>query len=260
LSPSIAFPYHDPDLQLFPHLQAILPDLKALFKRAYICPPLNTRQHTSLMDWFEKDDFFAIFPLDRQLRIGEHFTYLYTKAAQAAEPEEMLHLAYVDRLSCALEGQHREQFIRDIQTLRQQDLPLIFQRSQAAWQTHPRNYAQLEGFVTRMGEILFGKTLDYGWCHLVVQAGELREVMSKVTHPGLSMVAEMVLHLQYHVQTREVDWLAWEDPFILGHDREELMSERENSLEETEKRLSYVLPMVEALAEFSKTIHHREQN
>ncbi len=38
---SIAFPFHDPDLQMFPHLQAILPDLKALFTQAYICPPLD---------------------------------------------------------------------------------------------------------------------------------------------------------------------------------------------------------------------------
>jgi hypothetical protein len=40
--PAIAFPFHDPDLQMFPHLQAILPDLKTHFKRAYICPPLDT--------------------------------------------------------------------------------------------------------------------------------------------------------------------------------------------------------------------------
>ena len=71
--PSIAFPYHDPDLQMFPHLQAILPDLKTLFRRAYICPPLNTRRHASLMDWLARDDFFKVFPLDRQMQIGEHF-------------------------------------------------------------------------------------------------------------------------------------------------------------------------------------------
>jgi hypothetical protein len=76
--------------------------------------------------------------------------------------------------------------------------------------------------------------------------------MQKVTHPGLSMVAEMILHLQHHVHTREVDWLVWEDPFILGRDPAELKQERENSIDETEKRLSYVLPMVEALVRFSK--------
>lgn len=61
---------------------------------------------------------------------------------------------------------------------------------------------------------------------------------------------EMILHIQDDAKTREVDWLAWEDPFILGRDAGELKQERENSLAETQKRLSYVLPMVELLTEF----------
>jgi hypothetical protein len=65
------------------------------------------------------------------------------------------------------------------------------------------------------------------------------------------MVAEMILKLQHDIQTREVDWLAWEDPFIEGRDADELKRERENSLAETRKRLSYVLPMVELLTQFS---------
>src|SRR5512140_2200258 len=111
--PTIAFPFHDPDLQMFPHLQAILPDLKSLFGRAYICPPLNTRKNATLMEWLSRDGFFKVFPLDHPLQIGERFAYLYLAAARAATPEEMIHLAYIDRLSYALESQYREQFIAD---------------------------------------------------------------------------------------------------------------------------------------------------
>jgi hypothetical protein len=247
LLPTVAFPYHDPDLQMFPHLQAILPDLKALFKRAYICPPLNTRRHASLMEWLARDDFFMVFPLDRQLQIGEHFSYLYMKAAQAADPDEIIHLAYIDRLSFALEGQYREQFMRDVKSLTLEHLPLIFQRSATAWQTHPRNYYEIESFVTTIGKILFGKSLDYAWCHLVVRAAQLLKILPQVRKPDLSMVSEMVLFLQPDINTREVDWLAWEDPFVLERDPEELKSERENSPEETQKRLSYAMPMVENL-------------
>jgi hypothetical protein len=236
---------------MFPHLQTILPDLKAHFGRAYICPPLDTRQNAALMSWLEADDFFTIFPLNRPTRIGEHFAHLYLNAALAAEPDEIIHLAYVDRLSFALEGAYREQFLADVDSLRIGDLPLIFHRSPAAWSTHPENYARLEGFVTKIGEQLFDKTLDYGWCHLVVRAGELREVMPKVTHLGLSMVAEMVLHMQHHIQTRDVDWLAWEDPFLAGRDPLEMKAEREQSVDEYEKRLSYCLPMVDALTKFA---------
>jgi hypothetical protein len=36
--PSIAFPYRDPSLQMFPHLQAILPDLKGHFLTGVYLP------------------------------------------------------------------------------------------------------------------------------------------------------------------------------------------------------------------------------
>jgi hypothetical protein len=48
-----------------------------------------------------------------------------------------------------------------------------------------------------------------------------------------------------------VDWLAWEDPFILQRDAAELKREREQSLDETNKRLKYVLPMLETLTRLS---------
>jgi hypothetical protein len=245
--PSIAFPYHDPDLQMFPHLQAILPDLKALFRRAYICPPLKTHRHADLLDWLAWDDFFVIFPAEREMQIGEHFAHVYQNAAQAADPGEIIHLAYVDRLSFALRGKYREQFLKDVSSLRPEDLPLIFQRSVSAWQTHPRNYFEIENIVTEVGKLLFGRPLDYAWCHLVVQASRLKEIMSMVRQHDLSMVTEMILLLQSDIKTKDVDWLAWEDPFVLSRDPEELKHERENSPEETRKRLSYAMPMVEVL-------------
>jgi hypothetical protein len=246
MKPSLAFPYHDPDGTLLPHLYAILPGLKTHFVRAYVCPPVDS----VVVEQFTSDDFFKVIPTDRPLKIGERFAHLYLSAARLAEPDEILHLAYVDRLAFALETSHREQFLADVDSLTLDDLPLIFHRSASAWATHPQNYARLEAFVTRIGETLFGKTLDYAWCHLVVRAGELREIMPKVTHPDLSMVAEMILNLQHHVHTREVDWLAWEDPFLTGCDAAELKAERESSPQEYEKRLSYCLPMVDALTRF----------
>jgi hypothetical protein len=76
--------------------------------------------------------------------------------------------------------------------------------------------------------------------------------MPKVRNPDLSMVAEMIFYMQDGIHTRDVDWLAWEDPFILSRDPAELKHERENSLEETNKRLRYVLPMIEILTRLSK--------
>jgi hypothetical protein len=249
--PTIAFPFHDPDLQMFPHLKAILPDLKSLFGWAYICPPPNTRKNATLMKWLARDGFFRVFPLDHTLQIGEHFAYLYLAAARAADPDEIIHLAYIDRLSFALQGQYRENFIADVKSVSSPDVPLIFQRSEKAWRTHPRNYYEIEHFVTTLGEILFGKTLDYAWCHLVVRASQLMEIMPQVGNPDLSMVAEMILNLQSNIKTKEVDWLAWEDPFIPAREPEELKYEREHSPEETQKRLSYAIPMAQSILQYS---------
>jgi hypothetical protein len=146
---------------------------------------------------------------------------------------------------------YREQFLADADSLRQEHLPLIFHRSEKAWATHPKNYFELESFITDIGQTLFGKSLDYGWCHFVIQAEQLKEIMPLIKKHDLSMVAEMIMHIQAEVKTREVDWLAWEDPFILGRDANELKRERENSLAETQKRLAYVLPIVELLTKFA---------
>jgi hypothetical protein len=250
--PALVLPFYDPDGRFFDHLQAILPDLKINFSRAYISLPA-----TSARLWPENtqrllaDDFFKCYPLDSESPMGEHFGFLYRQTALDAPAGQILHLCFPDRLTFALRTDYRDSFLADVASLRPEHLPLIFHRSTLAWSTHPKNYLEIEGFVTRIGETLFGKSLDYGWCHLVVQAGELGEVMNKINRPDLPLIAEMVLHMQHHAQTREVDWLAWEDPFILGRDPAELKAERENSLAETQKRLSYCLPMVEILAQFT---------
>lgn len=236
---------------MFHHLQVILPDLKNHFEHAYICPPLSTRKHVDHMRLLQEDNFFTIFPADRQTQIGEHFAYLYQRAADVAPPEQILHLCYVDRLAFVLEGEYHDVFLNDIDSLSGSDVPLIFQRSQTAWETHPQNYRELEGIVTTVGRNLFGKDLDYAWCHIVARAEQLREIMPLVKNPDLSMVAEMIFYLQEDLKTRDVDWLAWEDPFILSRDPMALKSERENSPEETRKRLNYVVPMIDILTRLS---------
>jgi ADP-ribose pyrophosphatase YjhB (NUDIX family) len=252
MRPALAFPFNDPDGRIFHHLQVILPDLKAHFERAYICPPLPTWKHVDHMEQLQGDDFFTVFQIDRELQIGDHFAHLYRRAADAAHLDQVIHLCFLDRLAFALEGKYRDAFLADIDSLSTVEVPLIFQRSPTAWETHPQNYRELEGIVTTVGRNLFERDLDYAWCHIAVRAGQLREIMPLVKNPDLSMVAEMILYLQHNIHTRDVDWLAWEDPFILGREPTVLKHERQSSLTETHKRLSYVLPMVQTLMRFSQ--------
>lgn len=251
MKPALAFPFADPGGTLFPHLQAILPDLKSHFERAYLSPPRSTLAHAGQVRQLQADQFFTVFTVDREMQIGEHFAQLYLRAAEAAHSRQIIHLCYLDRLAFALEGIYRDAFLADIDSLSASDVPMIFQRSQQAWNTHPCNYRDLEGMVTTVGRNLFGRELDYAWCHLAVRAGQLRDVMPRVRNPDLSMVAEMIYYMQDEVSTRDVDWLAWEDPFICEQDEHELRQERENSLAETNKRLGYVLPMIETLSRLS---------
>ncbi len=252
MKPALAFPYNDPDATQFTHLQASLPDLKKHFERAYIAPPPSTLKWLEPTGQILTDDFFTVFPTDAERRIGENFASLYQRAADSADPNQCIHLAYLDRIAFALKGMHRQAFLADIDSLTDEHIPLIFQRSRQAWETHPQNYRELETLVTAVGQNLFGRELDYAWCHLVVSASQLRKIIPLVKNPDLSMVAEMVFHMQAEIKTRDVDWLAWEDPFILGRDAAELKDERENSLVETRKRLNYVLPMIETLTCLSK--------
>jgi len=257
MKPALAFPYNDPDEMLLPHLQVILPDLKNHFDRAYVAPPPSTRNLLQHSHPILTDDFFTVFPVEEEKQIGENFAYIYQRAAETAHPDQIIHLCYLDRLSFALEGEYHGAFLADIDSLSADNLPLIFQRSQLAWDTHPQNYRKFEGMVTTAGKNLFGRDLDYAWCHIAVQAKQLHAIMPLVKNPDLSMVAEMIFYMQDDIKTRDVDWLAWEDPFILKRDPVELKQERENSLLETNKRLKYVLPMVETLTRLSK-LNHRD--
>jgi hypothetical protein len=251
MKPALAFPYYDPTGRQFPHLQTILPALKEHFDRAYLCPPASTRRHAGLTQFLQEDDFFTLFPWDPDGPIGDSFAFLYRQAAQAAPPDQPLHLCFLDRLSFALEGEYHDRFLADVDALTAADLPLIFQRTPLAWSSHPRNYREIEGFVTTVGRLLFGRELDYAWCHLVISAAQLGEIIPRVHNHDLSMVAEMVLQIQDQVKTREVDWLSWEDPLVLSRDPDELKREREGSPEEVGRRLAYALPMVEAMLQFA---------
>ena len=251
LLPVAVLPIHDPEGIYLPHLDPITPVLKTCFAQAIInLPPSTRRAQPEAVCKLESDPFFTCVEFVES-PVGDHFRALYTFAAHTCTPEQVLHLCYLDRLSFALQTHYRHTFLADVQSVSASQTPLIFHRSAAAWETHPRNYREIEGMITRTGEWLFRKTLDFAWCHLAVQAGQLAEVLPRTRQSDLSMVAEIVLELLESAKTKDVDWLAWEDPFISDCDPQALKTERENSLSETHKRLAYALPMMQLLQQYS---------
>jgi len=72
--------------------------------------------------------------------------------------------------------------------------------------------------------------------------------MPAIKNADISMLAEMTLLLREKLVSKDVDWLAWEDPFLLACDAAWLKIERENSPQETQKRLAYIVPTLQLLA------------
>jgi hypothetical protein len=253
MQPIIVFPFHDPDKVTFRHFEAITPAFKEVFSGAYVgITQITFQRCPEQIEAIGKDSFYKLFHLPPDGRVGDQFAFLYREAVSACTPEQVLHLAFIDRLAFILQSSHRRQFIEDVCAIQSGETPLIFSRSEKAWATHPRNYYEIESMVTTAGRGLFKKELDFAWCHLVVQAGRLQRVLPSVRNHDLSMVAELVLGMKDEVKTKEVDWLAWEDPFIFGRDPYELKAEREQSQEEAQKRFSYVIPMLQLLSEAAR--------
>jgi hypothetical protein len=253
--PAVVFPLHDPEGQWFALLAEQTPALKRLFARAYVSvtPATQVAQPAALAqlgntaaDCRAGAGFFQLLDNAADSQIGDHFVTGYRAAAQACAPEQTLHLCCIDRLMYALH-EHPAAFCADIQAATVVATPVLFQRSAAAWATHPRNYFELEQMVTRAGELLWGRTLDWCWCHLAIRARQLRAVLPRVQRHDLSVLTEVLLPIHHSVITRDVDWLAWEDPFACGCDADALRHVREGSPAEVRKRLAYIIPSLQVL-------------
>ena len=87
MKPAITLPFNDSDGLIFPHLQAILPDLKHHFDRAYLTIPESTqKKQPENVRLLESDAFFELFFLDSEMQIGDHFSYLYRNHPAGVHP------------------------------------------------------------------------------------------------------------------------------------------------------------------------------
>ena len=240
-------PLHDPEGLFFPHLARQLPFLKQLFRG--VITLVTAKQQPDAVAWLQRDPFFKLLEHKTALPVGKQFKALYQFAVDQCVPDELLHICYPDRVLFALSGPFRAQFMADVGAVMPAEAPILYHRSAEAWSTHPAKYHKIEGMVTALGEVLFGKTIDFGWCYMVATAAGFQYALDRTHHERISMVAEIALALRDKLQTRDVDWLAWEDPFLFGRDAVGLKAEREMDSAETSKRLHYVIPMFQMLAD-----------
>lgn len=245
---SICLPLHDRDGHVLSRLLECTSQLPGLFQSAFLSLTPATREtHPELIDRLCEGDYFKIFTPERPDEVGAHFFAFYTWAVSQLPPGSLVHLAFPDRLAFALLTEYALDFRREITSLRLPDTPMVYERSEKAWQTHPANYRELEAMVVRAGELLDGRRLDYAWCHLVAESSLLQTALARTRERTWAFVSELVLNLGAGVHTKSVDWLAWEDAFILGVEEASLKRQRENDPQETRKRMAYVGQMLQFL-------------
>lgn len=243
---TLVFPFHDPKNIETKFLKQILPLLKENFDKAFVSvTPKTVEMNPEVVGFLKRDSFFVVNENAADSTIGDHLLSAYKNAVEQSKPDQILHLGYIDRIAFAFLN-YKNSFETDLKNV---NTPIIFTRSAKAWATHPKNYYAAESMVTEVGKILFGKVIDFGWCHLTLTAKQLADAMPDLTARDMVIVSQLVLSLKNILIMKEVDWLSWEDPFIFGKDSEQYKTERENSLEELEKRMGYVIPQIKYLFE-----------
>src|SRR5512136_1385428 len=151
MQPVIVMPMHDPAGIMFPNLKAVTPQLKSVFAQAFVSvTPITQAAQPGSIAWLKQDGFFQALYHPSDVPVGRDFAALYAHAAAACPPDQILHLCFIDRVAFALQSDYREQFLADVQAVKPGDTPLIFQRSKAAWDTHPSNYREFEAMLTQV--------------------------------------------------------------------------------------------------------------
>jgi hypothetical protein len=251
---SLVFPYHDPKNIESKYLREALTLLKKHFRKAYLSvTPQTVTENPKAIAYLRKDTFFVVNTNPIYSKVGDHFVSGFKNAVQMALPEEILCLCTLDRLTFALLSDHRNAFLNDLEKLNTKSLPMLFLRSPGAWATHPKSYLAVESMVTEVGKILFDKTLDFAWCHICLTTAQLKSVLKTLTAHDLVVFAQLVFSLKQCLKTKEVDWLAWEDPFIFNKNPIRYRRERDRYPKEVKKRMTYALLMIKYLfSEYQK--------
>lgn len=252
----LAFPYHDPQGACNAALRRHLDRLKSFFE--VICvgatPPTIAHNASFVADLRAAGCLIA--ENGPETTIGDHSRSalrlaLDRAAVEHAAAEQPIAFLFLDRFLYAMETEHREPFLADLARYQDQAC-LVFERTPAAWQTHPVNYKEVEGMTTRLGELLFGSTVDWCPCALILSAPIALGIVEQSVNSTYAVWAEWLLLAARQgapIASTEVDWLAWEDPFWSQTEVEELKRAQENDPLQVVKRIQMHAPIALLMAE-----------
>jgi hypothetical protein len=248
---NLASPYHDPEGVYNAALSRHLGRLQTAFST--IClgatPPTLARNSSYVAELRAAGCYIA--ENDPQTSIGDHSRSALRLAVQHARDSQPIAFLFLDRFLFALETEHKEQFLADLDRYRGHRC-MVFERSPSAWATHPANYKEVEGMTSRLGELLFGSYVD--WCPtaLIFDAPVAQYIARGSRQPAYAVWAEWLLLASEQgetIATTEVDWLGWETPFWEGVDAEAMKHAQERDPLEIVKRIQMHAPIALLMAE-----------
>lgn len=247
----LVLPLHDPEAIVLRFLEKTAKEINNLYDRVYIgiSPPTERYQNRKIQELTNRYNWTKVNNEPDTL-IGDHWMNIIKTASESSDDSDIVHIGTPDRTSLAL-IKHRYKYKNDIIKEKRSIKPILYIRSTYAWQTHPKNYWQIESLATDLGKKLFGRRIDFFWCDLSLKNNLLKQIIPTVTGHGLTIETELLLPIIDKLVIKKVDWLEWEDPFIFDKDYQTYKTERENSLDENRKRLGYVIPTIELLLEKS---------
>jgi len=248
VAPVLTFPYHDPRGQRESALRRELPALRGAF--AQICvsaiPPL-------------REEFLQLLEAERCVvyrnalgtSVGDHARAALHLGLEHAPRDGFIFYGFDDRILYALNSEWRTPFLDDMRAEPGADV-VVFERTPAAWATHPDNYREIEQMVSRALEMVCGRRIELGVSALMMSARAAEIILPQSRAAGFEVWGEWVLlalSAGLAVTTRAVDWLAWEDPYWESVAPERLKREREGSPEETRRRIMMNAPCLALLGE-----------
>lgn len=245
----LTFPYYDPDGRYNHAFQRQLAALQSAFDAVCVSVASPTRKDNADFVRYLEAQGCAVFDNPSGATIGDQSREALRLALQYTD--QPIFFGFLDRVLFALETEWRWSFLQDLKVYHSAEF-LVFERSQAAWDTHPSNYHEIEQMVSRMFELLCGRSIELMPCALLISYDTASSILSQSTSPSHEVWAEWTLLAMKDgipITTRKVDWLAWEHPHWEGVDPTELRRSRESSPDEIVKRIKMNVPVASMLAE-----------
>ena len=245
----LTFPYYDPDGTYSQAFRHQLATLTSAFDAICISAiPPTSGNNPELLRLLEEAGC-VIFNNDPDAPIGDQSRAALRMATE--QGQQPIFFGFLNRLLFDLETKWRAEFLQDLAAHQTAEF-LVFERSDAAWDTHPSNYREIEGMVSRMFELLSGRLIELMPCGLLLSQAAALTILDQSASTSWNVWGEWILLALKNdipVTTRKVDWLAYQHPFWERVDPDAMKRNREASREETVRRITMNMPVALMLAE-----------